>query len=107
METEEEFAAVIERIKRTEASEVPLVLPARSRFGQSRFNFQLLRDYSLRLGKRVAIISPDPAVQRMAEDNGFAAHPAVAQYQPSRRAHAEAPTPQVGALPPPPPPPAP
>ena len=56
VESEEEIPAVIERLTRADAEEVPLVLPARSRFGQSRFNFQLLRDYSIRLGKRVAII---------------------------------------------------
>src|SRR5919202_4468205 len=82
VETEEEIPAVIERIKSTEASEVPLVLPARSRFGQSRFNFQLLRDYAVRLGKRVAIISADPAVQRMAQESGFAAYRAVDHYTP-------------------------
>jgi hypothetical protein len=82
IETEEEIPAVIERIKRTEASEVPLVLPARSRFAQSRFNFQLLRDYATRMGKHVAIISPDPAVQRMAEESGFTAYRGVDHYAP-------------------------
>lgn len=80
VETEEEIPAVIERIKRSNTSEVPLVLPARSRFGQSRFNFQLLRDYAGRLGKDVSIISTDPAVQRMAEESGFTAYRAVDHY---------------------------
>jgi len=62
---------IIERIRHSSSDEVQLVLPARARFGQSRFNFQLLRQYSTRLGKRVAIWSPDPAVQRMAEESGF------------------------------------
>ena len=65
VESEEDVPGVIERIKRTSAEEVPLVLPLRSRFGQSRFNFQLLREYASRLGKRVTIVSSDPAVQRM------------------------------------------
>jgi hypothetical protein len=85
IESEEEIPAVIERVTRADAEEVPLVLPARSRFGQSRFNFQLLRDYSQRTGKRVAIISPDPAVQRMAEENGFASFRAIDQYRPGER----------------------
>ncbi|MBJ7601081.1 hypothetical protein [Candidatus Nephthysia bennettiae] len=102
VESEEEIPAVIERLTRADADEVPLVLPARSRFGQSRFNFQLLRDYSIRLGKRVAIISPDPAVQRMAEENGFAAFRAVDQYQPGSQGTAgPAPAPRVVAVPPP------
>ncbi len=105
VESEEEIPAVIERLTRADADEVPLVLPARSRFAQSRFNFQLLRDYSVRLGKRVVIISPDPAVQRMAEENGFASHRAVDQYQPGSRGPAEqAPGPRVVAAPQPPPP---
>jgi hypothetical protein len=67
----DEVPAIIERIRRSSSDEVLLVLPSRARFGQSRFNFQLLKQYSTRLGKRVAIWSPDPAVQRMAEESGF------------------------------------
>jgi hypothetical protein len=70
---EDEVPAVIERIRRSSADEVQLVVPARSRFGQSRFNFQLLRQYCTRLGKRVAIATPDPAVQKLAEESGFGA----------------------------------
>src|SRR5215469_324205 len=78
VDVEDEVAAIIERIRRSATDEVQLVLPARSRFGQSRFNFQLLRQYSTRLGKRVAIWSPDPAVQRLAEESGFGGTPPVA-----------------------------
>jgi hypothetical protein len=107
IESEEEIPAVIERLTRADAEEVPLVLPARSRFAQSRFNFQLLRDYSVRLGKRVAIISPDPAVQRMAEESGFASYRAVDQYQPGGGPPGDqAPTPRIVAGPSPPPAPA-
>lgn len=73
VEADEEVPAVIERIRRSPADEVHLVLPARARFGQSRFNFQLLKQYSTRLGKRVAIVTPDPSVQRFAEESGFGA----------------------------------
>ena len=48
-----------------------MVVPTRSRFGQSRFNFKLLRDYARQFGKRISIISPEPAVQHLAEENGF------------------------------------
>ncbi|HYW27596.1 MAG TPA: hypothetical protein VE953_25720, partial [Terriglobales bacterium] len=71
VEPEDDVPAIIERIRRSTSDEVQLVLPSRARFGQSRFNFQLLRQYSTRLGKRVAIWSPDPAVQRMAEESAF------------------------------------
>jgi hypothetical protein len=101
VESEEEIPAVIERLTRADAEEVPLVLPARSRFAQSRVKLQHLRDNSPRLGKRVAIISPDPAVQRMAEENGFTAYRAVDQYQQGSRGTAEQPpAPRVVAVPP-------
>jgi baseplate J-like protein len=47
------------------------VIPSRSRIGQSRFNFKLLRDYARQFGKRISIISPEPAIQHLAEENGF------------------------------------
>src|SRR6266487_7047970 len=68
---EDEVPAIIERLRRSSAEEVHLLLPGHSRFGQSRFNFQLLRQYSTRLGKRVSIASDDPVVQRLAEESGF------------------------------------
>jgi hypothetical protein len=71
VEPGDEVPAIIERIRRSSSDEVQLVLPAHARFGQSRFNFQLLKQYSTRLGKHVAIWSPEPAVQRMAEESGF------------------------------------
>jgi len=71
VEPEDDVPAIIERIRRSTSDEVQLVLPSRARFGQSRFNFQLLRQYSTRLGKHVAIWSPDPAVLRLAEESGF------------------------------------
>lgn len=80
IETEEEIPEVIERVRRTPTDDIPLVLPTRSRFGQSRFNFQLLRQYAHDMGKRIAIISSDPAIQQMAEENGFRAFRAVEQY---------------------------
>src|SRR4051794_21086768 len=48
-----------------------LVLPSRSRVGQSRFNFQLLRNYASRMGKEVTVVCDDPAVQKMASETGF------------------------------------
>jgi hypothetical protein len=86
VEVEDEVPAIIERIRRSPAEEVHLLLPPRARFGQSRFNFQLLKQYSTRLGKQVAISSPDPAVQRLAEESGFgAARPAPDEPRPPAR----------------------
>src|SRR5438034_51328 len=63
VETEEEIPELVERLRRYHGEDTMLVLPMRSRIGQSRFNFQLLRNYSARLGKRVTVVCDDPAVQ--------------------------------------------
>ena len=71
VETEEEIPELVERLRRYHGEDMMLVLPVRSRIGQSRFNFQLLRNYSSRLGKRVTVVCDDPAVQKMASETGF------------------------------------
>src|SRR5438309_4147301 len=77
VEADEEIPTVIERIRQAAQEEVQLVLPLRSRFAQSRFNFQLLKQYATRLGKPISIVAPDSAVMRMAEESGFTARLAV------------------------------
>ena len=72
VETEEEIPEVVERMRRTTSQDTMLVLPARSRVGQSRFNFQLLKNYASRMGKKVTVVCDDPAVQKMASETGFA-----------------------------------
>src|SRR3981189_1009740 len=71
VETEEEIPEIVERLRRSGGEEAMLVLPMRSRLGQSRFNFQLLRNYAARMGKRVTVVCDDPAVQKMASESGF------------------------------------
>lgn len=71
VETEEEIPELVERLRRYSGEDTMLVLPMRSRIGQSRFNFQLLRNYAARLGKRVTVVCDDPAVQKMASESGF------------------------------------
>src|ERR1700681_1712895 len=77
VETEEEIPEVVERLRRVRGDDTMLVLPIRSRIGQSRFNFQLLRNYAARLGKQVTVVCDDPAVQKMASESGFAVFGAV------------------------------
>ena len=77
VETEEEIPEVVERLRRFEGEDTMLVLPMRSRIGQSRFNFQLLRNYAARMGKRVTVVCDDPAVQKMAAESGFPVFGAV------------------------------
>src|SRR5207249_1817021 len=77
VETEEEIPELVERLRRYHGEDTMLVLPIRSRIGQSRFNFQLLRNYSARLGKRITVVCDDPAVQRMASESGFPVFGAV------------------------------
>ncbi len=80
LDVEEEISELIERLRRTSAQDVPVVVPSRSRIGQSRFNFRLLRDYARQFGKRIAIISSDAAVQQLASDNGFNAFADMEEY---------------------------
>jgi hypothetical protein len=77
VETEDEIPEVVERLRRSRGEDTMLVLPMRSRIGQSRFNFQLLRNYAARMGKRVTVVCDDPAVQKMASESGFAVFGAV------------------------------
>jgi len=77
VETEEEIPELVERLRRYHGEDTMLVLPMRSRIGQSRFNFQLLRNYAARLGKRVTVVCDDPAVQKMASESGFRVFGAV------------------------------
>jgi len=77
VETEEEMPEVLERLRRYRGDDTMIVLPMRSRIGQSRFNFQLLRNYASRMGKRVTVVCDDPAVQKMASESGFAVFGAV------------------------------
>src|SRR5215469_9347786 len=96
----DDVPAIIERIRRSSAVEVHLVVPPRARFGQSRFNFQLLKQYATRLGKRVAIVSPDPAVQRLAEESGLGALRVVERGGPAGAPQAWPPSMPAGAAPP-------
>jgi hypothetical protein len=77
VETEEEIPELVERMRRYRGDDTMLVLPMRSRIGQSRFNFQLLRNYAARMGKRVTVVCDDPAVQKMASESGFPVFGAV------------------------------
>jgi hypothetical protein len=77
VESEEEIPELVERLRRYRGDDTMLVLPLRSRIGQSRFNFQLLRNYAAGMGKRVTVVCDDPAVQKMASESGFAVFGAV------------------------------
>src|SRR5438309_2770393 len=93
VETEEEIPELVERLRRYHGEDTMLVLPMRSRIGQSRFNFQLLRNYSARLGKRVTVVCDDPAVQKMASESGFPVFGAVGPEGEGIASEPEAPTP--------------
>src|SRR3989475_7159034 len=93
VETEEEIPESVERLGRYRGEDTMVVLPMRSRIGQSRFNFQLLRNYSARLGKRVTVVCDDPAVQKMASESGFPVFGAVGPHGEGVPSEAEAPPP--------------
>ena len=77
VETEEEIPELVERLRRYDGDDTMLVLPIRSRIGQSRFNFQLLRNYAAQMGKKVTVVCDDPAVLKMASESGFPVFGAV------------------------------
>jgi hypothetical protein len=93
VETEEEIPELVERLRRYHGEDTMVVLPVRSRIGQSRFNFQLLRNYSARLGKRVTVVCDDPAVLKMASESGFPVFGAVGPQGEGLPSEAEAPAP--------------
>src|SRR5260370_33437464 len=93
VETEEEIPEVVERLRRVDGEDTMLVLPMRSRIGQSRFNFQLLRNYAARLGNRVTVVCDDPAVQKMACESGFPVFGAVVPRGQSMPSESEPPPP--------------
>ncbi len=93
VETEEEIPELVDRLRRYHGEDTMLVLPMRSRIGQSRFNFQLLRNYSARLGKRVTVVCDDPAVQKMASETGFPVFGAVGPAGEGIPSEPEAPAP--------------
>jgi hypothetical protein len=93
VETDEEIPEVVERLRRVRGEDTMLVLPMRSRIGQSRFNFQLLRNYAARLGKRVTVVCDDPAVQKMASESGFPVFGAVGPMGEGIPSEEEAPLP--------------
>src|SRR5438132_13278176 len=80
VETEEEIPEVVERLRRNRGDDTMLVLPMRSRIGQSRFNFQLLRNYAARMGQRVTVVCDHPAVQKMAAESGFLVYGALGPH---------------------------
>jgi hypothetical protein len=93
VETEEEIPEVVERLRRYHGDDTMIVLPMRSRIGQSRFNFQLLRNYAARMGKRVTVVCDDPAVQKMAAESGFPVFGAVGPLADGIASEPEAPPP--------------
>src|SRR5579859_1783322 len=79
---EEEILEVVERIRRSPDQEVTLIVPARSRLGRSRFNFQLLQRCAEQTGKRVTVTSTEPGIERMAGESGLAVEGGAAGWGP-------------------------
>ena len=77
VETEEEIPEIVERLRRSSGRTRCWCSRSVRTIGQSRFNFQLLRNYASRMGKRVTVVCDDPAVQKMASESGFTVFGAV------------------------------
>ncbi|OGZ34644.1 MAG: hypothetical protein A2Y98_00070 [Candidatus Portnoybacteria bacterium RBG_19FT_COMBO_36_7] len=67
----EEITSVIDKLVRTKTDEVFLVVPKAAVVGQSLVNLRLLKREADNLKKRIIIVSPEVALQRMANKTGF------------------------------------
>lgn len=72
----EDVKSVIKKIEDAEDTEITLVVPRESSFGEQVKNFEILREASAELDKEIAIESVDENVLALAEANSFASiHP--------------------------------
>ncbi|HEV2954183.1 MAG TPA: hypothetical protein VG015_08840, partial [Candidatus Dormibacteraeota bacterium] len=96
IDADEEILEVVERLRTATATQLSLIVPHRSKLGQSRLNFQLLHRYAQQLGKQVSVVSAEPAVQQMAAEAGLAVDAAGA---PAAQVVAVLPTPNLPPAP--------
>ncbi|MGH7904635.1 MAG: baseplate J/gp47 family protein [Candidatus Dormibacteraceae bacterium] len=80
LEPEAEVPELIDRLRRSAGDDVPVVVPVRSTIGRSRFDLALINHYGGRLGKRIAIISPEETTRQMAREVGLAGYAALGQF---------------------------
>ncbi|MFM2105001.1 MAG: hypothetical protein RL338_33 [Chloroflexota bacterium] len=77
LEADDELTTAAERLRSADGTSLVLVLPAGSAIATSRINFRLLAREAGRLGRRLAIVSPERSTLALAESAGLAAHASV------------------------------
>jgi hypothetical protein len=68
---EEEITSIVERIKKTPASEIALVIPRRSFLAQGIVNLKILKSQSEKTGKQLAIVTRDTLCRSLARKVGL------------------------------------
>ncbi len=66
LDADDDIATVRERLNRTEASRITLVVPTKSRVFQNLVNLKLLERYSTQYGVDVTLVTGDPATRDLA-----------------------------------------
>jgi hypothetical protein len=82
VDPDEEVTDLVDRIRKSgEEAEVVFVLPPRARIGQSSLNLRLLQQYGRSANKRVAVVSPEPRVQLLAQEAGLPTYVSVQAFE--------------------------
>ena len=71
VEVEEEITSIIERIKKTPASDIALVVPRHSFLSQGVVNLKILRSQSEKIGKQLVIVTRDSLCRSLARKVGI------------------------------------
>lgn len=81
LEADDELTTAAERLRSAGGDSLVLVLPPGSAIATSRINFRLLVREAERLGRRLAIVSPDRTTVALAESAGLAAYGSVVEAE--------------------------
>ncbi|MEA3273421.1 MAG: hypothetical protein U9Q72_02405 [Patescibacteria group bacterium] len=71
VEVEEEITSIIERIKKTPAGDIALVVPRRSFLSQGVVNLKILKSQSEKIGKQLVIVTRDTLCRSLARKVGI------------------------------------
>ncbi|MBU2025447.1 hypothetical protein KJ912_01785 [Patescibacteria group bacterium] len=71
IEENEEITSIVERIKKTPANEIALVVPRRSFLSQGIVNLKILKSQSQKMGKKLMLVTRDTLCRTLAEKIGL------------------------------------
>jgi hypothetical protein len=81
LDVDDEITSAATRIRGASEAAVALVLPVGSRVSTSRINFRVLAREAVAAGRRIAIVSQEPAVRALAESAGLSAFATVVAFE--------------------------